>query len=295
MAWERERGKGREGAEGVDVDYAPGGASGPGLASSAGDDGAGPTSETVKFSGAGDPDGRGQRRRPRMESRTSSAVERGGCGGRRAIRPVQRQVQRPAVRMLDDHVAMALVIPLQPHHCQRHPVEGMDRQGDGHPLRRDVLTRCSVMWSWASSPPRRSNNSSGSNTSSRVPSRQAVFRSSATRPSLRSRSRSCAKGGRRHVAGTNTPAPRDRSPTPRRWRADRSPRRCACRCPCDVTAGESRASPSRRARAPPRVEREVVRERACRAGGDRRRVGAGTGGAGSTSVATLESRPPQEP
>jgi hypothetical protein len=44
---------------------------------------------------------------------------------------------------------------------------------------------------------RRSNNSSGSNTSSRVPSCHAVFSSSATRPSLRSRRRSCAKGGRK--------------------------------------------------------------------------------------------------
>jgi 3-hydroxybutyryl-CoA dehydrogenase len=44
---------------------------------------------------------------------------------------------------------------------------------------------------------RRSNNSSGSNTSSRVPSCQGVFSSSAMRPSLRSRRRSCANGGRR--------------------------------------------------------------------------------------------------
>jgi hypothetical protein len=44
---------------------------------------------------------------------------------------------------------------------------------------------------------KRSNNSSGSNTSSRVPSCHAVFNSSAMRPSLRRRSRSCAKGGRK--------------------------------------------------------------------------------------------------
>jgi len=44
---------------------------------------------------------------------------------------------------------------------------------------------------------KRSRNSSGSNTSSRVPSRQAVFKWSATRPSLRSRRRSSAKGGRK--------------------------------------------------------------------------------------------------
>jgi hypothetical protein len=41
-----------------------------------------------------------------------------------------------------------LLIPLYPHHRQRHPVEGMDRQGDGHPLRREVLTRCSLIGSW---------------------------------------------------------------------------------------------------------------------------------------------------
>jgi len=44
---------------------------------------------------------------------------------------------------------------------------------------------------------KRSRNSSGSNTSSRVPSCHAVFSSSAMRPSLRSRRRSCAKGGRK--------------------------------------------------------------------------------------------------
>jgi hypothetical protein len=44
---------------------------------------------------------------------------------------------------------------------------------------------------------KRSNNSSGSNTSSRVPSCHAVFSSSAIRPSLRHRSRSCANGGRK--------------------------------------------------------------------------------------------------
>ncbi len=44
---------------------------------------------------------------------------------------------------------------------------------------------------------RRSSNSSGSNTSSRVPSCHACFSSSAMRPSLRRRRRSCAKGGRR--------------------------------------------------------------------------------------------------
>jgi hypothetical protein len=43
----------------------------------------------------------------------------------------------------------------------------------------------------------RSKNSSGSKSSSRVPSDQAVFSSSATRPSLRRRSCSCAKGGRK--------------------------------------------------------------------------------------------------
>jgi hypothetical protein len=43
---------------------------------------------------------------------------------------------------------------------------------------------------------KRSRNSSGSNTSSRVPSCHAVFSSSAMRPSFRSRRRSCAKGGR---------------------------------------------------------------------------------------------------
>ncbi len=120
----------------------------------------GPDAEGVvrRMAGAwSDPDIAGSLNRLRLRTGagntwTASRVNLWGHGGSRAIRPVQRQAQLPAVRMLDDHVAMALVIPLQPHHCQRHPVEGMDRQGDGHPLRREVLTRCSVMWSWASSP-----------------------------------------------------------------------------------------------------------------------------------------------
>jgi hypothetical protein len=29
--------------------------------------------------------------------------------------------------MLDDHVAMAVMVPFQTHHRQRHPVEGMNR------------------------------------------------------------------------------------------------------------------------------------------------------------------------
>jgi hypothetical protein len=44
---------------------------------------------------------------------------------------------------------------------------------------------------------RRSSNSSGSNISSRVPSCHTIFSASAMRPSLRSRSRSCANGGRK--------------------------------------------------------------------------------------------------
>ena len=58
--------------------------------------------------------------------------------------------------------------------------------------------------------------------SSRVPSYHAVFSSSATRPSLRSRRRSCAKGGRktyRHRRST----PARSLPTHTRWHADRSP------------------------------------------------------------------------
>ena len=44
---------------------------------------------------------------------------------------------------------------------------------------------------------KRSKNSSGSNSSSRVPSCQGIFSSSAMRPSLCSRSRACANGGRK--------------------------------------------------------------------------------------------------
>jgi hypothetical protein len=59
----------------------------------------------------------------------------------------------------------------------------------------------------------RSRNSSGSNTSSRVPSCQARLSSSATRPSSRRRNRPCAKGVAR-CSGTDAPPPRDRSPHP---------------------------------------------------------------------------------
>ncbi len=155
-----------------------------GLASSACDDGAGASAERSSFLVRAPPTAAASARRPRRESRTSRPSTCGGSDGRCSIRPVQRQAQLPAVGMLDDHVATAFVIPLQTHHRQRHPGEGMDRQGDGHPLRREVLTRCSVMWSWASSPRGAPADSSGSNTSSRVPSCHAGFSSSAMRPSL---------------------------------------------------------------------------------------------------------------
>ena len=64
-----------------------------------------------------------------------------------SVRPVERQTHVAAARMLDSDVAAAVLIPLHAHDGQAHPVEGMDRQGDGHPLG-GCLTRWSVMGSW---------------------------------------------------------------------------------------------------------------------------------------------------
>jgi Protein of unknown function (DUF3047) len=98
---------------------------------------------------------------------------------------------------------------------------------------------------------KRSRNSSGSNTNSRVPSCHAVFSSSAMLPSRRSRRHPCANGGRKTWrASRSSPA---RSCADTHTLACRSkPSRCACRGPPDVTAAVSRVSTSRRTRAPAR-------------------------------------------
>ena len=92
---------------------------------------------------------------------------------------------------------------------------------------------------------KRSRNSSGSKTSSLVLSYHALLSSNATRPSPRSRRRSCAKGGRKtYLQRRSTPA---RSCADTHTLACRSnPSRRACRGPRDVTAAVPRASPSRR-------------------------------------------------
>ena len=97
----------------------------------------------------------------------------------------------------------------------------------------------------------RSKNSSGSNTSSRVPSCQARFSSSATRPSARTRRRSCAKGGRSTYRHSRSSPARSFAPT--HTLACRSkPSRCACRGPRDITPSASASSPRRRTRRPAR-------------------------------------------
>jgi hypothetical protein len=48
--------------------------------------------------------------------------------------------------MRDGHVAPALLISLYPHHRQRHPGEGVDRQGHGHLLGREGRFSPGVVW-----------------------------------------------------------------------------------------------------------------------------------------------------
>jgi hypothetical protein len=50
-------------------------------------------------------------------------------------------------RMFDHDRPPSSLITLLANDHQIHPTEGMDRQGDGHALRREVLTWCSLMGS----------------------------------------------------------------------------------------------------------------------------------------------------
>jgi hypothetical protein len=98
----------------------------------------------------------------------------------------------------------------------------------------------------------RSRNSSGSNTSSRVPSCQARFSSGPTRPSPRNRSRSCAKGGRKMYRQRRSSPARSFAPT--HTLACRSnPSRCAWRGLRDITPSASASSPTRHTRRPRRL------------------------------------------
>jgi hypothetical protein len=65
-----------------------------------------------------------------------------------AVGPLERQAKVAAVGGMFDHDRPpSSLITLLANDHQIHPTEGMDRQGDGHALRREVLTWCSLIGS----------------------------------------------------------------------------------------------------------------------------------------------------